>query len=113
MVLEFQHMKDEQFCHVRAVRQRIKLPSLDERPIHSAPYRARHHSQRFEKHEIDEMLAMYVIEAAQTTKAASILFEPKKNRTFRFCVEYHKLSAVTNWNFYPISLDAGMHRLSW
>lgn len=48
------------------------------------------------------MLVMEVIEPTQAEWASLIFFIPKKCRTFRICVDYHKQSAVMIQDSYMI-----------
>lgn len=49
------------------------------------------------------MLVMDIIGSAQTKWASRMVFVPKKDGMFPFCLEYRKLKAVTIPNPYPIS----------
>lgn len=45
---------------------------------------------------------MDVVEPVQTELAAPIMFAPKKDGTLQFCVNYHRMNAVTIRDFYTI-----------
>lgn len=47
--LQFQHIWDRRFVRIEAVKHRVKLPSVGERPIHSAFYYAGLRAQEFEQ----------------------------------------------------------------
>lgn len=49
------------------------------------------------------MLALEVIEPAQTEWAAPIVSAPKQDGTVRFCVYYRKLHAVKKRHFHSIT----------
>lgn len=83
-------------------KHRIGLIKPDTVPIHSAPYRAGPKTSKFEKAEIDRMIAENVIDTAQTKWAAPIVVVLKKDETLRFCFDYQNLSALTRRESYPI-----------
>lgn len=70
MVSEFDAVWDGHLGWSSIAILRIELTSDDNRPIHAAPYRAGPKPQEFERSEIERMLAMTVIEPAQTEWAA-------------------------------------------
>lgn len=49
------------------------------------------------------MLAVNVIEPAQTQRALQAVFAPREEITSRFCVNYRKLSTVTARDSYPFT----------
>ena len=102
MMSNFSDMWDGRLGTITAAKHRIDLDPVDSRPIHSAPYRAGPKAREFEKQEIQKMLAMNVIEPAQSEWAAPIVFAPKKDGALRFCVDYRRLNAITVRDSYPI-----------
>lgn len=48
------------------------------------------------------MLGKNIIKLAQTEGVALIVFEPTKDGTLQFCVDYCKLNAATNRDLDPI-----------
>lgn len=48
------------------------------------------------------MLSQDVIELAQTEWTTPVVFAPKKDGLFRFCVDYSKSNNLTHRNSYPI-----------
>lgn len=75
----------------------------DIRPVYSALYCAGPTARRCSAKEILKMLRKEVIETANTELASLIVFEPKKDGSLKFCVDYCKLNAVTVKNSYPLS----------
>lgn len=65
-----------------------------ERPIHPAWYRARTKAREFERHVIERMLAMDVIDHTQTESASPIVSVPKKDFKLCFSITCRKLIAV-------------------
>lgn len=46
-------------------------------------------------------MQLNVIELVQTEWEAMIVFDPKKDETLRFCVDYRELNAITVRDSYP------------
>lgn len=66
---------------------------MDSRLIQSASYHTSPKAREFEKQEIDQVLAMDVIEPTQTEWALPIDFVEMKDRKLRFYAFYRKLNA--------------------
>lgn len=56
----------------------------------------------FKRWNIDNMLAMNVIEPERKDCTLLVAFAPKKDETLRICVEYRKLNVVNIRNSYPL-----------
>lgn len=68
--------------------------------------------QEFEKAGIDKMIGENIIECAQKEWTVPIVLVPNKDGTFQFCIDYCKLNAVVEQNFYPIaSMDGSIDSL--
>lgn len=52
--------------------------------------------------ELDKMLSLGVVERSNSPWASPILLVPKKDKSYRFCVDYRKLNAVTERDAYPL-----------
>lgn len=52
--------------------------------------------------ELDDMLEKGIVEKSSSGWSSPILLVKKKNETYRFCVDYRKLNAVTERDSYPI-----------
>lgn len=65
MLPEFQRMWNEHFVQTRAAKHQIELTSENWNPINSALHRAVHRAWELNKHEMNEMLAVDVIEQSQ------------------------------------------------
>lgn len=104
---------------ITKTKHKIKLLQPVTVPAHLAFYLAGPKTFEFENAEIYEMLAENIIELAQTEMAATIIFVPKKDRTFPFCVNYHELCnasgtiqrtidvnlSIVKWQFSLVYLD--------
>lgn len=95
-------MWDGNFGLIMEAKYQITLVSWDKLPIRSAPYRTFPRAREYEKHEIEKMLEINVIEPGSTEGASPTVFVSTKDETLLFCVIYRKLNAVTIWDSYPI-----------
>lgn len=80
MLLEFESMWDAPLDSVDAAQPRIELSPEDTRSVHYAAYRTRTRACKSRKNEIANMLALEVIEPAQTEWASPIVFALKKDQ---------------------------------
>ncbi|CAG4935861.1 unnamed protein product [Colias eurytheme] len=74
----------------------------DHPPIALPPYRVTPAKKEIMRAELDKMLAEDVIEECESAWAAPCVLVPKRNGTYRFCVDYRKLNAVTKTDAYPM-----------
>ena len=80
----------------------LQIRTKDAQPIHLPPYcmsRARHECVRTE---IKKMLEADLILPSTSPWASPIVLVPKKDGSWRFCVNYQKLNAVTEADPFPI-----------
>lgn len=78
----------------------IKL--TDDNPIAVPPYRLTPQKSEILKKEIEKLLDENVIEECDSAYAAPVVLVPKKNGTYRMCVDYRKLNSVTIPDRYPL-----------
>lgn len=71
-------------------------------PIKSRYYPVSPQMQRLIDLELDKMLQLGVIEKSTSGWSSPILMIPKKDKTYRFCVDFRKLNAVSDKCAYPI-----------
>ncbi|XP_045541479.1 uncharacterized protein LOC123722976 [Papilio machaon] len=76
----------------------------DNAPIAVPPYRLTPAKKEIMKAELEKMLADDVIEECESAWSAPALLVPKKDGSFRFCVDYRRLNAITKTDSYPIPL---------
>ena len=60
------------------------------------------HKQRIIDEELKRMLEMDVIESSKSTWSSPVCLVRKKNGSYRFCVDYRQLNAVTKKDAYPL-----------
>ena len=72
------------------------------KPLSQQPYRAGFREREFLALEMDKMLRAGVIEPAQSAWASPVVIVPIQDRSYRFCVDYRRLNAVTIRDVYPL-----------
>lgn len=80
MLENFERMWNRLFCSIKAVKHRIKLQKIDERPLQSALFRAGPKARGIENQTVDWMLVMGFIVPARTEWVFPIIFETKTER---------------------------------
>lgn len=85
------------------VSHRILCPA-NSKPIYCRPYRIPIHLQSEVDKQIKDMLEKAVIVPSQSPWASPVLLTPKKNGTYRFCVNFRRLNAMTVPDKHPLPL---------
>ncbi|CAM5072922.1 unnamed protein product [Natator depressus] len=71
-------------------------------PIKVQPYRVSPQAKTAIERETQDMLQMGVIRPSGSAWASPVVLVPKPDGEIRFCVDYHKLNAVTHPDNYPM-----------
>ena len=71
-------------------------------PIAVPPYRLTPAKKAVMQAELEKMLREGIIQECESPWAAPALLIPKKDGTYRFCVDYRRLNAVTKSDSYPL-----------
>lgn len=74
----------------------------DSRPFRSAPYRAGRETRELEELKVQKQLKADVIELATSELASPVLFVPKKDESFRWCIHYSRLNEASINHTYPL-----------
>ena len=74
----------------------------DARPIKQSPRRPPLAAREAEDEILDEMLATGVIEPSNSSWASPVCVVKKKDGTFRFCIDYRRVNAVSKKDGYTI-----------
>ncbi|KAK9688529.1 RNase H-like domain found in reverse transcriptase [Popillia japonica] len=74
---------------------------------HSEPIKQRYYPispamQRIVNAELDKLLEQDIVERSNSPWSSPILLIPKKDKTYRFVVDYRKLNKVTEKDAYPL-----------
>lgn len=100
MLSKSQHMLDDRLGHAISAKHGTKLLESMKQLVHSVPYRVGPKSCKFD--EIDNILKGHIAKPALTKRTSPTVFNPKKDGTLRFCVDYQNLNAVTKRDSYQI-----------
>ena len=79
----------------------LQIRTKDAQPIHLPPYRMPRARQECVRTEIKKMLEADLIRPSTSPWDSPIVLVPKKNRSWRFCINYQKLNAVTEEDSFP------------
>ena len=74
----------------------------DARPIKQSPRRPPISAREAEDEILDEMIETGVIEPSNSSWASPVCLVKKKDGTFRFCIDYRRVNAVSQKDAYPI-----------
>lgn len=74
----------------------------DTKPIKQRYYPVSPHKQRIIDDELEKMLGENVIEPCKSPWSSPVCLVPKKDGTYRFCIDFRQLNAVTKKDAYPL-----------
>ena len=92
---------DEKIGRTNLVKHRIHTGSAP--PIKQRPYKVPISQRHVIDEQIDSMLKGDQIEPSESPWASPVVLVEKKDRSFRFCVDYRKLNSVTTKDSFPLA----------
>ena len=90
----------DQLGRVTAWKHRI--PTGDHAPIKQNPYRFSEAQKAEVEKQVSEMMRLGVIVPAVTSWASPVTLAPKRDGTWRFCIDYRKLNDITRKDSFPV-----------
>lgn len=102
MLEEFESLRDGGLWRNNVAKDQITILNADDRPAHSAPFRAEPAARKFSNAEIGRMITTNLNDSPTTKWAVPIVLPPRRTVHFDFCVEYRKLNAVTIRDSYTL-----------
>jgi transposase len=81
-----------------------RIDTGDHAPIRQRCYRLSPEKQKVLVEEVDKMLALDIIEPCESPWLSPVLVTPKKDGSWRFCLDSRKLNAVTKKDAYKLPL---------
>ena len=79
-----------------------RIPTGDAPPVTRRNYRQPHLLRQEAMRQVDNLLHQGVVEPSVSPWSAPVLMVPKKDGSYRFCVDFRGLNRVTSWSEYPI-----------
>lgn len=79
-----------------------RIDTGDAQPIRQRYYRVSPEKQRILSEQLDEMLALGVVEECESPWSSPVLLTPKKDGKLRFCLDSRKLNSVTRKDAYKL-----------
>lgn len=99
LLADYSKSMGDEFGHTNMVEHTIETTSA---PIKQRYYPVSPVVQKHIDEELDKMLALGVVEPSNSGWSSPILLVPKKDGTYRFCVDFRKLNGVTKKDAYPL-----------
>ena len=93
-------LDEDDLGHTSLVRHQVDTG--DSPPIKQAPRRIPFSRRQVVADLIDDMMEKGVVQPSTSAWASPIVLVPKRDNTFRFCVDYRKVNAVTKRDVYPL-----------
>lgn len=105
IIQEFQELFEESKTLPPRREQDHSIPLIPAaKPVNLKPYRYSYNQKYTIETMVDEMLKAGVIIESNSPFASPVLLVPKKDNTWRFCIDYRALNSITIKNKFPIPL---------
>eukprot|EP00741_Cyanophora_paradoxa_P010869 tig00020553_g10508.t1 len=81
-------------------------------PVYTPPRRVSPHAEQFARAEIARLLELGLIQPSEAAYGSPLVLAPKKDGTWRMCVDYRRLNAITERDVFPLPrIDDQLDRL--
>ncbi len=89
-----------------------RIDTGDAAPISQIPYKSAFKERELIQAQVDRMTKQGIIEESQSPWSSPVVLAKKPDGTWRFCVDYRKLNAVTVDDVYPLpNIEDALQRL--
>ena len=78
------------------------IPTGEHKPVKMPPYRTPHHLKPVLKEQIESMLDNNIISPSSSPWSSPVVLVRKKDGSYRFCVDFRKLNAITERDSFPL-----------
>lgn len=99
-LLKYSDVFDKKLGHTNVISH--KIDTGDAAPIRQYPRRLPYALREETDNQVTDMLQQGVIQPSHSPWASPIVLVKKKDGTFRFCIDYRKLNAVTQRDAHPL-----------
>ena len=79
-----------------------KIDTSNSQPIKQHPRRLPYHYRGEIRQQVRDMLEKGVIQESTSPRASSVVLVKKKDGSYRFCVDYHKVNLITKQDAHPL-----------
>lgn len=109
---------DEHIPYLGPMPDGVKLVDVgDAQPISCRPYKSGFQEQQFVDEQVQTLLKRGIIQHSNTPWTAPVVLAKKPDGTWRFCVAYVKLNAISKTDNFPMSVVQDifqtLHNASW
>ncbi|UYV84801.1 hypothetical protein LAZ67_X003569 [Cordylochernes scorpioides] len=79
-----------------------KINTGDHSPIKQRPYRVAPSERRLIQQKVNKMIENHIVKPSESPWSSPVILVRKKDRTWRFCVDYRRLNKITKKDVYPL-----------
>jgi hypothetical protein len=103
LLRKFSSSFDAQALHLgQAKHVTHTIETGDHRPLRQRPYRVSPKERTIIQEQVNDMRAKGVIEDSCSPWASPVVLVKKKDDTWRFCIDFRRLNAITKKDVYPL-----------
>lgn len=99
---EYAHLFSEKGCLGRTHLVEHEIDTENARPVRQNPYRNSTYERQVVREQVSDMLQRDVIRESTSPWSSPVVLVRKRDGSWRFCVDYRKVNAVTKRDVHPI-----------